>query len=513
MPPAPASRASIVKLMSLTASAGCRGCGRTHTAAHSCASGATHDHGKRGLATPVDLPGAPQGNTDYAFEMAASTLRFGTGATREVGMDLRNMINLLPANEQAKAKIAVFTDPNIAKLPVMKTVEQALQQQNLPFVVFDKISVEPTENSWNEAIDWTRGNDITHFLAVGGGSTMDTAKAANLLSCYPDKDMYEFINAPVGKGTPIEKKLKPLIAVPTTAGTGSETTGTAILDIPSRKFKTGIASRALKPTLGIVDTLNTATCPREVAVAAGLDVLFHSLESYTAVPYYERTPRPDNPIKRPAYQGSNPVSDIFSKWALEQTIKYLPRIFKDPHGDEEARHQMLLAASTAGIGFGNAGVHLCHAGSYPISSLNKARPKDKQYFHPSYSPDIPLIPHGVAVSLTAPSVFHFTAPSSPERHRTAAEIFAGKDRLHEVAKVRDEDIGAFLREEIQKFLDSVAVPRGLTQVGYGTSDIEILAKGMLPQRRVLDLAPLLIKDNQAQELEQLQGILEGAMRW
>lgn len=291
--------------------------------------------------------------------MAASTLRFGTGVTREVGMDMSNLINKLPANERANAKIAVFTDPNIAKLPIMETVEQALQKEGHNFVVFQNVAVEPTENSWTEAIEWTRGQNPTHFLAVGGGSTMDTAKAANLLSCYPDKDMYEFINAPIGKGTPIAKTLKPLVAVPTTAGTGSETTGTAILDIPAKKFKTGIASRALKPTLGIVDTNNTATCPREVAVAAGLDVLFHSLESYTAIPYWERTPRPSNPIQRPAYQGSNPLSDIFSKWALEQTIKYLPRIFKDPHGDEEARTQMLLASSTAGIGFGNAGVHLC----------------------------------------------------------------------------------------------------------------------------------------------------------
>jgi hydroxyacid-oxoacid transhydrogenase len=445
--------------------------------------------------------------------MAASTLRFGTGVTREVGMDLTNMLARLPAQERANAKIAVFTDPNITKLPVMKTVEQALQKEGHKFAVFDRVAVEPTEDSWIEAIKWTRDNDITHFLAVGGGSTMDTAKAANLLSCYPDKDMFEFINAPVGKGTPIDRALKPLIAVPTTAGTGSETTGTAILDIPSRRFKTGIASRALKPTLGIVDTLNTATCPREVAVAAGLDVLFHSLESWTAIPYYERTPRPDNPIKRPAYQGSNPVSDIFSKWALEQTIKYLPRIFNDPTGDEEARAQMLLAASTAGIGFGNAGVHLCHAGSYPISSLNKAREKADQYFHPSYNPDVPLIPHGVAVALTSPSVFEFTAPSSPDRHRMACAIFMGKERAHELDKVRDEDIGAVLRDEIQKFLELVAVPRGLTKVGYKHSDIETLAKGMLPQRRVLDLAPRLVKDNQAQELDQLSSILEGAMAW
>lgn len=85
---------------------------------------------------------------------------------------------------------------------------------------------------------------------------------AHRFTVYKDADLFDFINAPVGKGRPIEKKLRPLIAVPTTAGTGSETTGTAILDITSMNFKTGIASRALKPTLGVVDSLNTRTCSR-----------------------------------------------------------------------------------------------------------------------------------------------------------------------------------------------------------------------------------------------------------
>ncbi|OCF40490.1 hydroxyacid-oxoacid transhydrogenase [Kwoniella heveanensis CBS 569] len=525
--PSPASRATINRLLSLTANAGCRGCGRTHAA---------HDHhahrhgaprrlggapgalagagGHRGMATPVEsaVGGPPPGNTDYAFEMAASTLRFGAHATREVGMDLSNMIRQLPAADRSQTKIGIFTDPNVVKLPVMEVVEESLMREGLNWVVWDKCAVEPTDKSWQEAIDFSRTSHITHFLAVGGGSSMDTAKAANLFTNYPEADLFEFINAPIGKGTPIEKKLSPLIAIPTTAGTGSETTGTAILDIPSRQFKTGIASRALKPTLGIVDVNNTATCPKEVSIAAGLDVLFHSLESWTAVPYNQRTPRPANPINRPAYQGSNPISDIFSRWALTTTIKYLPRIARDPF-DFEAREQMLLAASSAGIGFGNAGVHMCHAFSYPISSLNKGRPKASQYHHPSYSPTIPLIPHGVAVSLTAPAVFAFTAPSSPSRHRDALSIFLGPARAHELGAIRDEDIGRALSEEIRKFLDKVEVPRGLSKVGYGTEDIPKLVEGCLPQRRVLDLAPVLAKDNLAEEKEQLAKIVEGSLVW
>jgi alcohol dehydrogenase class IV len=120
-----------------------------------------------------------------------------------------------------------------------------------------------------------------------------------------------------------------------------------------------------------------------------------------------------------------------------------------------------------------------HAASYPISSLNKGRTKDKQYHHPSYSPTIPLIPHGVAVSLTAPAVFNFTAPSDPQRHRDAISVFMGKERSSELDRVRDEDLGTVLREEIQKFLDLLGVPRGLAQVGYTSNDVQKVSQDVL----------------------------------
>ncbi|PPQ98511.1 hypothetical protein CVT24_004002 [Panaeolus cyanescens] len=427
----------------------------------------------RNFATPVHKV-----EKEYAFEVAASNLRFGDGVTAEVGMDLKNM---------KARKVGVFTDPNLAKLKPMKTVLAALQAEtDLPFEVYDKVVAEPTEDSWRSAIAWAREHDFSHFLAVGGGSVIDTAKAANLFTVYKEADLMDFINAPVGKGLPIAQALRPLIAIPTTAGTGSETTGTAILDITSKSFKTGIANRAMKPVLGIVDTQNTESCSREIHISAGLDVLFHSMESYTAIPYTERTPRPANPILRPAYQGSNPVADIFSLWALQTTVANLPKLAKNPD-DYEARKQMLLASSFAGIGFGNAGVHLCHGMSYPISGLNKKGPK---YKHPGYKTEGPIIPHGVSVALTGPAVFQFTAPSSPDRHRQALAIFTGTTVSDpSISKIPDSEIGAHLYEAIARFLDNLGVPRGLKAVGYKKSDVEMLVQGTLPQRRVLDLAP------------------------
>lgn len=217
------------------------------------------------------------------------------------------------------------------------------------------------------AIDWAKAQQPDAFLAVGGGSVIDTAKLMNLYTAYPDAPFLDFVNAPLGKGRPVDKPLHPLIAVPTTAGTGSETTGTAIFDLTSRRAKTGVAHRNLKPLLGVCDPLNMRTMPRAVKASSGLDVLCHSLESWTAIPYNERSPRPADPIQRPAYQGANPISDVFSMHALKRTVEFLPRAVKDPE-DLEAQSEMLLAATLAGVGFGNAGVHLCH-GMSTLSAL------------------------------------------------------------------------------------------------------------------------------------------------
>ncbi|GAA5854847.1 hypothetical protein JCM8547_004093 [Rhodosporidiobolus lusitaniae] len=444
---------------------------------------------QRGYATPLEGAG-PQG--DYAFEVAASNLRFGEGVTKEVGMDFAN---------QSARKVGVFTDKTIAKLLPMKMALESLEENGIKYEVFDRTRVEPNEESWQDAIKFAKQHDFSHFLAVGGGSVIDTCKVANLFTVYPDADLYDFINAPIGKGLPIEKTLRPLIAVPTTAGTGSETTGTAIADLPHLSAKTGIANRAMRPLLGIVDPLNTDSCPREVHISSGLDVLFHALESWTAIPYFERTPRPKNPLLRPAYQGRNPISDVFSEWALRQTVQYLPRVAKDS-GDTQAKTQMLLASTFAGIGFGI---------SYPVSGLNK---KKGNYKHSGYEVDHPIVPHGISVALTGPSVFQFTAPSDPDRHRRAAEIFeslaVGSQKDHiDTSQVSDADIGPLLHDRIARFLVGLDVPRGLTALGYKNGDVEDLVKGTLPQRRVLDLAPGFSGNDGKEELTR---IIEKASR-
>ena len=404
---------------------------------------------------------------DTAFEMATSSIRFGPGVTREIGMDLVDM-NV--------KRVMVLTDSNLSRLAPVATVLESLSDSRIEFVLFDRVRVEPTDLSFQEAIAAATQGKFDGFVAVGGGSTIDTAKAANLYSTYPPAQFLDYVNQPVGKGLPVPGPLKPLIAVPTTAGTGSETTGIAIFDYTALHAKTGIAHRRLKPTLGILDPDNTRTLPSQVAAASGLDVLSHAVESFTAMPF-DRRPRPERPTLRPAYQGSNPVSDIWSVEALRMVSKYLVRAVEDS-SDQEARARMLLAAACAGIGFGNAGVHLPHGMSYPVSGMVR------KFCPDGYPGDHALVPHGMSVILNAPAVFRFTAEACPDRHLIAAEILGA-----DVSRVNSSDAGKILADQITRLMRRLQVPNGLQDLGYTHDDIPALVAGTVLQHRVTKLSP------------------------
>jgi len=403
---------------------------------------------------------------DTAFQFAAANIRFGSGITREVGDDLVDL---------GARRTMIVIDPVLRDSQTGETVIAALKSAKIDFDVFDRVVVEPTDVSFQEAAAAARTGKFDSFVAVGGGSTIDTAKAANLYSTH-SADFFDFVNAPIGRGLPVPGPLRPLIAIPTTAGTGSETTGVAIFDYVEKRAKTGIAHRYLKPTLGIVDSDNTRTLPPAVAASAGLDVLSHALESYTAIPYTSR-PKPARPLERPAYQGCNPVSDIWALRALELVDEFLQRAVDDP-SDTEARGKMLFAAAIAGMGFGNAGVHLPHGMSYPVAGMVRS-------FRPEgYRVDHPLVPHGMSVILHTPAVVRFTASACPERHLQAARALGA-----DVDDVPPEDAGVVLADRVIQFMQTTGMPNGLKAVGYSEADTPALVEGTLPQHRVTKLSP------------------------
>ena len=419
-------------------------------------------------------------NAETAFEMATSRIRFGAGVTREIGMDLK---------DADIEHVMVLTDPKLSRLPPVASVLESLDDQKIAYSLFDQVHVEPTDESFQEAIAFAGRpgeSGFDGFVAVGGGSVIDTAKTANLYASYP-ADFMAYVNAPIGQAKPVPGPLKPLIAVPTTIGTGSETTGVAIFDLAHRRVKTGIAHRHLKPTLGLLDPLHSRTLPSQVAACTGLDVLCHAVESYTAIPFDQR-PRAQRPALRPAYQGSNPISDVWALQALRMVNQFLLRAVNDAE-DAEARGMMLLAASYAGLGFGNAGVHLPHAVAYPVAGMvSDYQPED-------YAVDHPIVPHGMSVILHASAVFKFTAAKCPQRHLQAAEALGVN-----IDRAASNDAGTILADRIVHLMQQLGMPNGLSAIGYTTDDLPALVGGALAQERLTSMSPRPVGEQELSEL-------------
>ena len=440
---------------------------------HACASSVSRAAGRL---VSGSAGGAHGQRYDNIWQMESATTRFGRGCVSEVGYDLEMM---------GATRVAVITDSTLARTPAVERAVSSLDARGVKFDLFEDVRCEPTDASLRQACDWAKAHgEHDAFLAIGGGSSIDTAKVVNLMTAHPEHDLFDFVNAPIGKGTPVPNALRPLIAVVTTAGTGSEATGTAIFDHLESQTKTGIGSRRLRPTLGLVDPDLIGTMPREVAIASGLDVLCHAIESYTAVPFDRRPPgKPASPVDRPAYQGANPLSDFWSLHALRIAASCFEASLD---GDGDAREQMALAATCAGVGFGNAGVHLPHAMSYPISGLNKVLPHVR-HMQPGYDVEWPLIPHGISVALPAPAVFRYTGPACPERHLACAAILGA-----DVSRAKSDDgeyAGALLSEALVGLMKRIGLPLGLSHVGYKREDIGSLVAGTLPQERITKLAP------------------------
>jgi hydroxyacid-oxoacid transhydrogenase len=405
-------------------------------------------------------------NYETAFTMDTSSIKFGPGVTREVGQDMASL---------GARRVMVVTDPNLSDSEPVATATNSLRREGIDPVVYDRVRVEPTDLSFKEAIVFAAEGKFDGFVAVGGGSTIDTAKAANLYTTWP-ADLLAYVNAPIGRAEPVPGPLKPLIGVPTTAGTASEITGVAIFDFLEMHAKTGIAHRALRPVMGVIDPLNTVSMSPMQSACTGLDVLCHALESMTALPHSQRV-APEHPRLRPGYQGANPISHIWASESIKLVGENLSIVVAEPE-NIEARGKMMLASVYAGMGFGNAGVHLCHGMSYPVSGMVR------EYKPVGYVSDHPIIPHGMSVALHAPAVFRFTAPANPELHLYGARLMGA-----ETEGADPEDAGEILANAIVRLMQSVGMPSGLAAVGFALEDVEELVEKTLPQHRVTKLSP------------------------
>jgi alcohol dehydrogenase class IV len=415
------------------------------------------------------------GESIFAVDPVA--IRFGAGALREAGVE---------AAARGLTRVALFTDPIVARLEPVEVVRQSLREAGIDVAVYAEVRVEPTDQSFEHAARFAQDGRFDGFVSVGGGSTIDTCKAANLYSTYP-AGFLTYVNAPIGGGQPVPGPLKPHIACPTTSGTGSESTGIAIFDLLSLHVKTGIASRALRPGLALIDPEVTRTLPATVVASSGFDVLSHALESYTAVPFTHR-PRPARPDLRPMSQGANPWSDMGCAQAVKLTGEFLVRAVSDAD-DREARQGMMWAATLAGIAFGNAGVHLPHAMAYAVAG------HIRDYRPDGFPGDEPLCPHGISVIVNAPSVFRATAEVLPARHLEAAAWLGADTR-----GAGSPDAGEVLTAKILRMMRDTSMPNGIGGLGYDERDVPALAAGSFAQQRLISNAPIPVDSSSLADL-------------
>lgn len=420
---------------------------------------------------------------DNAFTVEAPKIKFGAGSLREIGGD---------AAALCMTRIAVFTDRVVKDLPALATVTEALQGAGLNFEVYSETEVEPTDRSFKAAAEFARKGKFDGYISVGGGSVMDTAKAANLYATYPD-DFLAYVNAPVGQAKPVPGPLKPHIACPTTFGTASECTGIAIFDFLEMEAKTGIANARLRPSLGILDPTNLASLPSLVLAANGFDVFSHAFESLTARPFTHRA-KPATSSARPLSQGANPYSDLACRESIRLIGDHLVSAVNDPTEDDY--EALMFAGMLAGIGFGNAGCHIPHAMSYAVAGLVR------DYQPLGWPSNHAMVPHGISVIVNAPAVFRFTGPACPDRHRLGAQAMGAS-----AEELADQAPGDALANRIEGMMRVTGIPNGLTGVGYSMDDLDNLVSKAAPQRRLLDNAPLAIAE------PELRKIFTDAMRY
>ena len=421
---------------------------------------------------------------ETAFTIEPSPVKVGAGVLVELGADARAL---------GMSRVGFLTDRNVGATEPAAMALDALRGAGLDVAVYDEVHCEPNDASIAAAADFARDGNFDGFVSLGGGSVLDTAKAANLYATYPD-DILAYVGVPIGGGKPVPGPVKPHIACTTTTGTGSEVTGVVVFGLRERFVKVAITAAAIRPTLGVVDYLTTRTLPGGVVAATGFDVLINAIESYIARPFTERTPA-DPPTARPIFQGANPWSDIGAMATLRLCADNLVRAVNDPQ-DFEARHAMLFAATYARIASGNSGVHVPHAMSYAISGINHS------YVAAGYEDEEAMVPHGISVILCAPAAFRFTAPAAPQRHLEVAAALGA-----DVAGAASGDAGTLLTDALLAMMREAGLPSGLHDLGHTEQHIPAFVQGARDQLRHLSMSP-----REVTEVD-LEGMYRDAMKY
>ena len=423
------------------------------------------------------------GADSFTINIPKST--FGRGCLREAGAR---------AAAIGMSRVALFTDPFLKEGEYVNRVVSSLKQAGIDVAVFSEIRIEADDASVERGARFIAEGSFDGVVSVGGGSVMDTAKAAMLYALYPVGDFLDYFAPPIGAGKPMPGPLMPHLACPTTSGTGSECTSISVIRITSLNTKFVLANPVMLADEALIDPACCDSLPANVVASTGFDLLSHAIECYTAKAY-TKWAKIEDPSKRQLIQGANPWSDLAARKALEIAGEYLVRGVNDA-GDHEARDQLMWGASLAGMAFGNSGTHLPHAMSYGVTHLMHNITTD------GYAVESPFIPHGISVIVSAPAIFRYAAAGAPQRHLEAASFLNA-----DIEGASLDDAGEVVSKRIISLMKDTAIPNGLGGLGFTENDVKPLAASSARQARAIANAP------RETNLQDMQNIYSAALSY
>ena len=387
--------------------------------------------------------------SDSVYSLKFVPAKFGADATEEIGYNAR---------ELGGKEALLVTDKGITKTGLVEHIKQLLETQGIKTNIWDDVRPEPSFESMQNAVDYASNLNADIFVGVGGGSSMDTAKVVNLITTYKG-NILDYVAPPIGKGRRVLGPCKPLIAVPTTAGTGSEASPAAIFSLPDQALKLGFSFDFIRPSLASLDPLVTVTMPPHVTASTGMDALSHAIEAYVTWDY-DSKPRPKTPLERPIYEGATVFTDLLAAKSMELIERSIRRaVFRG--NDVKARSDMLLASFFAGVAFTNAGLGAVHAASFPVGAK----------FH---------APHGLVCAILLPAVMKHNLPSNYRKYAEIAKLLGEDVEKQNTRKAAESSV-----ESVNRLMKDIGMPIGLIDIGAEEKDIPELARESMKVQRLL----------------------------
>ena len=370
-----------------------------------------------------------------------NTLIFGNGAVEKVGEKVK---------ELGKRKSLIITDKGIVGAGLLEKVLIPLEQTGVEAQIFDQIEPNPRDYTVVKAFEFGKKKGCEVIIGLGGGSSIDAAKAVGVLMTNPGS-LQDYL-----RGTAVKNPLPPLIAIPTTAGTGTEATQFSVVTDTERSFKMGIGSPFLMPKVGIVDSSLMESMPPLLTAATGMDALTHAIEAFVSV-------------------NAQPFSDAMALHAIFLIGRYLrPSVANG--ANREARSEMAMASTLAGVAFSNAGVGLVHAMAHPLGGRFD-------------------VPHGVANAILLPPIMHFNLIARLEKFGRVAQALGEKAEGMSAVEAGKKAV-----EAVRQLSADIGIPGRLSDAGVKEEGIPQLAADALNMKRALACNPRMTTQSEIEKL-------------